>query len=197
MTFSAIKTPKDVLEFIRTNIKYGWLDYMDKEHVGDMIGFRACYRTSSLEEVLEHKMGSCIEQTYLMKYLLDRLDIPCRMFCIREYEADNNVTRFNVYMHCFILYSLNGKVYHIENCNLTKLGIYEYSSYEEAINSISKFFIMVSDGRWSMVTEFFDVPYGMSFKELNRYMNDLDLDKEDTNNLDIDKSNVRVRKKIV
>ena len=197
MTFSAIKTPKDVLEFIRTNIKYGWLDYMDKEHVGDMIGFRACYRTSSLEEVLEHKMGSCIEQTYLMKYLLDRLDIPCRMFCIREYEADNNVTRFNVYMHCFILYSLNGKVYHIENCNLTKLGIYEYSSYEEAINSISKFFIMVSDGRWSMVTEFFDVPYGMSFKELNRYMNDLDLDKEAANNLDIDKSNVRVRKKIV
>ena len=197
MTFSAIKTPKDVLEFIRTNIKYGWLDYMDKEHVGDMIGFRACYRTSSLEEVLEHKMGSCIEQTYLMKYLLDRLDIPCRMFCIREYEADNNVTRFNVYMHCFILYSLNGKVYHIENCNLTKLGIYEYSSYEEAINSISKFFIMVSDGRWSMVTEFFDVPYGMSFKGLNRYMNDLDLDKEETNNLDIDKSNVRVRKKIV
>lgn len=187
MDFSAIKTPKDVLEFMKTNIKYGWLDYMGKEHVGDMIGFRASYRTSSLEEVLEHKMGSCIEQTYLMKYLLDRLDIPSRMFCIREYEVDSNITRYNVYMHCFILYSLNGKVYHIENCNLTKLGIYEFDSYEEAINSISKFFIMVSDGRWSTVTEFFDVPYGMSFRELNNYMN----------SLDIDKSNVRVRKRIV
>ena len=187
MDFSAIKTPKDVLEFIRTNIKYGWLDYMDKEHVGDLIGFRASYRTSSLEEVLEHKIGSCIEQTYLMKYLLDRLDIPSRMFCIREYEADNNATRYNVYMHCFILYFLNGKVYHIENCNLKKLGIHEFDSYEEAISSISNLFIMVSDGRWSTVTEFFDVPYGMSFRELNNYMN----------SLDIDKSNVRVRKRIV
>ena len=187
MDFSTIKTPKDVLEFVRTNIKYGWLDYMGKEHVGDMIGFRASYRTSSLEEVLEHKMGSCIEQTYLMKYLLDRLDIPSRMFCIREYEADNNAARYNVYMHCFILYFLNGKVYHIENCNLKKLGIHEFDSYEEAISSISNLFIMVSDGRWSTVTEFFDVPYGMSFRELNNYMN----------SLDIDKSNVRVRKRIV
>ena len=90
-------------------------------------------------------------------------------------------------MHCFILYSLNGKVYHIENCNLTKLGIYEFNSYDEAINNISKFFIMVSDGRWSTVTEFFDVPYGMSFRELNNYMN----------SLDIDNSNVKVRKRIV
>ena len=187
MDFSTIKTPKDVLEFMKSNIKYGWLDYMDKEHVGNMVGFRACYRTSSLEEVLEHKMGSCIEQTYLIKYLLDRLDIPSRMFCIREYEADSNITRFNVYMHCFILYSLNGKVYHLENCCMS--GIYEFNSYEEAINSISKFFIMVSDGRWSTITEFFDVPYGMSFRELNNYMNELDIERE--------KGNVKVRKRIV
>ena len=64
-------------------------------------------------------------------------------------------------------------------------GIYEFNSYDEAINSISKFFIMVSDGRWSTITEFFDVPYGMSFRELNNYMNSLD------------KNNVKVRKRIV
>ena len=70
---------------------------------------------------------------------------------------------------------------------MKKLGIHEFDSYEEAISSISNLFIMVSDGRWSTVTEFFDVPYGMSFRELNNYMN----------SLDIDKSNVRVRKRIV
>ena len=73
MDFSAIKTPKDVLDFIRTNIKYGWLDYMGKEHVGDMIGFRASYRTSSLEEVLEHNshyIEDLIYLFYLNKWII-------------------------------------------------------------------------------------------------------------------------------
>ena len=109
------------------------------------------------------------------------------MFCIRAYEDDYNITNFDVFMHCFILYSLNDKIYHIENCCMS--GIYEFNSYEEAINSISKQFILVSNGLWSTVTEFFNVPYGMSFKELNRYMNDLDIERE--------KGNAKVRKRIV
>lgn len=177
MDFSVIKSPEDVLKFIKSNIKYGWLDIMNKEHIGNMYNFRAYYRTSSLDEVLEHRFGTCIEQVYLMKVLLDSINIPSRMFCIRVYEDDNNISYFDVFMHCFILYSLNNKVYHIENCNLTKLGIYEYDSYEEAINSISKYFIMLSEGKWSTITEFFDLPYGMTFRELNNYMNDLDKNK--------------------
>ncbi len=177
MDLSLIKSPKDILEYMISNIKYGWLDLMNKEHIGNMNGFRKNYRTSSLDEILNHKIGSCIEQTYLMKVLLDNINIPSRMFCIREYEDDNSITNFGVYVHCFILYSLNDKVYHIENCNLKELGIHEYSSYEEAINSISKFFIMVSEGRCSTITEFFDVPYGMTFREFNNYMNSLDKNK--------------------
>lgn len=185
MDFSAIRSPIDVLEFMKKNIKYGWLDNMNKEHIGNMHSFRTSYRTSSLAEVIEHKMGSCVEQTYLMKYLLDSINIPNRMFCIRMYEDDNNITNFDVFMHCFILYSLNDKVYHIENCNLLRLGIYEFDSYEEAINSISKHFVLASDGHWSTITEYYYVPYGMSFRELNNYMNSLD------------KDNVRTRKRIV
>ena len=187
MDFSEIKSPKDILKFMKTNIKYGWFDYKNEKHIGNMVGFRLQYRTASLNEVLEYKIGSCIEQTYLIKYLLDSIGISSRMFCIRAYEDDYNITNFDVFMHCFILYSLNDKIYHIENCCMS--GIYEFNSYEEAINSISKQFILVSNGLWSTVTEFFNVPYGMSFKELNRYMNDLDIERE--------KGNAKVRKRIV
>lgn len=183
MDFSDVKSPKDVLKFMKLNIKYGWFDYADNKHIGNMVGFRNLYRTSSLNEILEHKIGSCIEQTYLIKYLLDSIGISSRMFCIRMYEDDYDTSNFDVFMHCFILYSLNDKVYHIENCCMS--GIFEFNSYEEAISSISKRFIFVSDGRWNTITEFFDVPYGMTFREFNSYMNDLDRNK------------IKVRKRIV
>lgn len=53
-----------------------------------MKGFRSLYRTSSLEEVLSHKIGTCIEQVYLMKNLLDRIGIKNKMFCTRIYEGE-------------------------------------------------------------------------------------------------------------
>ena len=70
MTINEIKTPQDVLEFMKENIKYGWLDINDEEHIGNMKNFRRLYRTSSLEETLSHGMGTCIEQVYLMSIFI-------------------------------------------------------------------------------------------------------------------------------
>ena len=69
MKLENIKTPEDILEFMKSNIKYGWLDKNNEEHIGNMKGFRSLYRTSSLEETLNHKIGTCIEQVYLMHIL--------------------------------------------------------------------------------------------------------------------------------
>ena len=87
MKIENIKTPNDVLEFMKENIKYGWLDINNEEHIGNMKNFRRLYRTATIEETLEHGIGTCIEQVILMKYLLDNINISNKMFCTRIYEG--------------------------------------------------------------------------------------------------------------
>ena len=112
MTIEKIRTPHDILDFMNENIKYGWLDINNEEHIGNMKNFRRLYRTSTIEETLKHKLGTCIEQVNLMHTLLNKLKIPNKMFCTRIYEGEafNNLDE-EEHMHCFVLYYLNNKVY--------------------------------------------------------------------------------------
>ena len=175
MTINDIKTPEDILEFMNENIRYGWLDINGKEHINTMKEFRRLYRTSSIDECLEHKLGVCTEQVYLMHILLDKINIPNKMFCTRIYESEDfNDLDSDEHMHCFVLYYLNDKVYQIEHPNFERVGIYEFNSEEEAINEINKIYVEMSGGYPRPVTEFFNVEEGLSFKEFNNYINDLD-----------------------
>lgn len=175
MTINEIKTPEDILDFMNENIRYGWLDINGEEHINTMKEFRRIYRTSSIEECLEHKLGVCTEQVYLMHILLDKLNIPNKMFCTRIYESEDfNDLDSDEHMHCFVLYYLNDKVYQLEHPNFERIGIYEFNSEEEAINEINKIYINMSGGYPRPVTEFFEVKEGLSFKEFNNYINSLD-----------------------
>lgn len=170
-----IKTPEDILEFMKNNIRYGWLDINNEEHIGNMKNFRSLYRTATLEETLSHGIGTCIEQVYLMKMFLDGIDIPSKMFCTRIYENDDfNDMDAEEHMHCFLLYYLNGKVYQIEHPNWERIGIYEFESEEEAISKINEYYIDISFGYARPVTEFYKVDPNLSFKEFNSYINSLD-----------------------
>lgn len=175
MKIEEIKTPEDILEFMKNNIKYGWLDINNEEHIGNMKNFRKLYRTSSIEETLEHGIGTCIEQVYLMSKLLDKLNIQNKMFCTRVYEGkDFNNLEAEEHMHCFVLYFLNGKVYQIEHPNWEKIGIYEYDSQEQAVREINDYYVKMAEGKSRPVTEFFEVEHNLSFKEFNNYINALD-----------------------
>lgn len=178
MNFKNIKNPQDILDFMNENIKYGWIDIYGNEHINTMKEFRRIYRTSSLEEVLEHGMGICIEQVYLMSKLLSMINIPNKMFCTRIYEGNdfNNLDE-EEHMHCFVLYYLDGKVYQIEHPNLQKIGIYEFNSLEDAIETINNYYIQLSGGVYRDVTEFFEVEPNLTFKEFNNYINGLDQEK--------------------
>lgn len=178
MNFENIKTPEDILEFMKSNIKYGWLDINNKEHIGNMKGFRSLYRTSSLEEILDHGIGTCIEQVYLMNSLLKKINIPSKMFCTRIYESEDfNDLEADEHMHCFVLYYINDKVYQIEHPNWEKIGIYEFSSEKEAIEKINKYYIEMSEGHARPITEFYEVEPNLSFKQFNNYINSLDKNK--------------------
>ena len=87
MLINEIKTPHDILKFMKDNIKYGWLDINDEEHIGNMKNFRKMYRTSTIEETLSHGIGTCIEQVYLMSNLLSKINVQNKMFCTRIYEG--------------------------------------------------------------------------------------------------------------
>ena len=175
MNLNDIASPNDILEFMKQNIKYGWIDINGKEHIGNMENFRKLYRTSSIEETLAHKIGTCIEQVYLMKSLLDRINVPNKMFCTRIYEgSDFNNLDEEEHMHCFILYYLDGKVYQLEHPNWERVGIYEFGSEEEAIKNINDYYVKMANGKSRPVTEFTEVTPGLSFKDFNNYINSLD-----------------------
>lgn len=178
MKIDDIKVPKDVLEFMKKNIKYGWLDINDEKHVGNMKNFRRLYRTSSLAEVLSTGLGTCIEQVFLMKYLLDQIGVSNKMFCTRIYEEkDFNDLDADEHMHCFILYYDETGVHQIEHPNWERIGIYDFASEEEAISKINQIYIEMSGGVARLVTEFSDVPSNLTFKEFNDYINSLDSKK--------------------
>ena len=184
MTINEIKTPNDILTFMNENIIYGWLDIHNQEHIKTMKDFRKLYRTSSIDEILEHKIGTCIEQVYLMHILLDKINIPNKMFCTRVYEGkDFNNLEAEEHMHCFVLYYLNNKVYQIEYPNWEKIGIYEFDSEENAIKEINDYYVEMAEGKARPVTEFFEVKPGISFKEFNEYINSLDNETKKTNKL--------------
>ena len=175
MTIESIKTPEDILKFMNEHIKYGWLGTDGEKRIESMKGFRTFYRTASLEETLELKMGTCIELVNLMHFLLNKINVPNKMFCTRIYEGkDFNNMEAEEHMHCFVLYYLNNKVYQIEHPNWERIGIYEFNSEEEAIDSINDYYVKMSGGISRPITEFFEVPAGLSFKEFNCYINDLD-----------------------
>lgn len=175
MTINEIRTPEDILEFMKEKIKYGWLDINNEEHIGNMKNFRRLYRTSSLEEVLEHGIGTCIEQVMLMHYLLNKINVPNKMFCTRIYEGENfNNLDEEEHMHCFILYYIDDKVFQIEHPNWEKIGIYEYPDEMNAINTINKYYVEMVNGKARPVTEFYEVEPNLTFKDFNNYINNLD-----------------------
>lgn len=172
MEIEQIKTANDIYEYMEENIEYGWLDYNGNKHLNTMKEFRKIYRTMSIEEIMENKIGTCIEQVNLMHYLLNKINIKNKMYCCRIFEPDDygNLEE-EEHMHCFILYFENGKVYHMEHPNFERKGIYEYNSEEEAIKAIVDYYINLRGGKDSPTKEFFEIPVGISFKEFNKYIN--------------------------
>ena len=175
MLITQIETPEDILEFMKENIQYGWLDLNGEEHINNMKNFRKLYRTSSIEETLQHGIGTCIEQVALMSSLLDLIHLPNKMYCTRIYEGtDFQDLEAEEHMHCFVLFGKEGKVYQIEHPNTERIGIYSYSTEEEAIQKINDYYVELSGGIPRPITEFYEVEPNLSFQEFNDYINQLD-----------------------
>ena len=109
-----------------------------------------------------------------MHFLLNKINIKNKMFCCRIFEPDeyNNLEE-DEHMHCFVLYYLNNKVYHMEHPNFERKGIYEYKNEKDALEAIVNYYIKLRGGKESPTKEFFDVMHGLTFKEFNKYINNI------------------------
>jgi len=172
-----IKNPNDILKFM-DNIDYGYIDLAGNKHINNLKGFRKNYRTLGIKEILENKIGTCIEQVLLMHVLLDELNIKNKMFCTRVYESGEIAEDQEEHMHCFILYYDEDGVHQIEHPNGERKGIYHFKDEETAIKSINDIYVEMSGGIPRPVTEYYDVKPGLTFKEFNEYVNSLDDKKE-------------------
>lgn len=168
----------DVIDFMKNNIRYGWLDINGEEHIGNMKNFRKLYRTMSIDDILSHGIGTCIEQVNLIHYLLNKINICNKMFVTRIYEPDDfNDLDKEEHMHVFILCFINNKVYHIEHANWYNIGIYEYESEDVAKEKINKYYVELSEGIPRPLTEIYNIESGLSFKDFNKYVNSLKMEK--------------------
>lgn len=84
---AGLMTPEDVMRFFNQYFSYGCIDVNGVKYIDSLggDGFRATYRTLSLEDSLKNRIGACIEQTNVTKYLLNMMGIENRTFCTRGY----------------------------------------------------------------------------------------------------------------
>ena len=177
MNINNIKTPEDIYLYME-RITYGWKDKYNNLQIDTLKNFRKFYITMSLEEVIENKVACCIEQAELISKLLDMIEIPNKKFCTRIYEKnDSNNLDEEEHMHCFVLYYMNDKVYLLEHANAYKKGIYEFISEEVALKKINDYYIDLVNGVSRPITCYDSIDAGLTFNQINEYMNNIDTQK--------------------
>ena len=177
MTFDDLKTPNDLMDFMNINIEYGWVDKQGNEHINNLKGFRENYRISSIDEMLETGLGTCIEQAKMIKCFFDKMGFENKLYCHRSYETEENFDK-DVRMHCFVLFKYNDNWYHFEHSNIPKRGIHKYESVESAIEEITSG--LEEHGDIRKLTEIDSIPSGLTFKEFNEFVNEFDNSKRKT-----------------
>ena len=163
-----INTPKDLLEYMKSNMKYGWIGFDGSIHVENLKDFRKLYRVASLNQIMETKLVTCVEAALFIKKWLENNKVECKIYCHRSYENEDNFDN-EVKMHIIILYKELDKWIHFEYTNRPEQGLHEYDSIEKALSTITEPFAKNSDVR--ILTEIKDIQCGLSFKELNNYVN--------------------------
>lgn len=171
LNFYEIKTPEELMTFMNINIEYGWVDKIGEKHLNSLRGFRENYRISSIDEMINTGLGTCIEQAKMIKDFFDRMGIENKLYYHRSYETEENFNK-EVRMHCFVLFNYNGSWYHFEHSNKPKRGIHKYESVESAIEEITSGFDEHGDIR--KLTEIDSIPDGLTFKEFNNFVNEFD-----------------------
>lgn len=184
IAISGLRQPEDVMRFFDGFIRYGCVDVDGVEHIDSLGGadFREKFRTLGLEDALEHRIGACIEQANITKYLFDEMGIKSRMFCTRGYNKEHRAPNDLYLIHCYVLGYFGNCVLNVEHSDSEKRGIYTYQSVETAIRETHKMFSdkFMSHGATSTTLDEYIqlIPGGLSFLEVNNYITQIALPQD-------------------
>lgn len=173
-----IHTPEDVMKFFDDFIEYGCIDVCEKRWVDSLGGhdFRDIYRTLSLEDSLDNKIGACFEQANISKFVLDTIGIKNRIFCTRGFNEEHKEPTDLYLVHCYVLGYWGDKIINIEHSDSDKRGIYVYDLFEDAIRETHNIFsdkFKLHGASTTRCDEFFDfIPGGLTFVEFNDFINE-------------------------
>ncbi len=132
--------PSELYKYVKQEIKYGFVDtFGNKYYPNDFehVDIDKLYILQSPHDTLKNKCAWCWDVVELYRYYFNSNNIPNNTYYL-EYKNDD----LDIHQtHTFILYSLNGKWYNIEdNSSNNENGIFEYNSEIDAINTISFYF---------------------------------------------------------
>ena len=171
MVIYDLETPQELLEYMNDEIRYGWLDNNNNEHIDTMKNYKKHYRTLSLKGIFTNKLGTCIEQTLIEMTVMENQNIPYKAYCLRSYEDDLKIV--DPKMHCFLLYFQKDKCYHFEHSNPEVRGIHKYNNEEDALKEILAYYKIRDNGKTRQLIEIHEIPSGLSWQEWNLYLDDL------------------------
>lgn len=135
MNYSDINTPSELLEYMKDNIHYGFVDDEGKKH-GPWNNeefqntCRISWHLSSPLRLLKVKYGHCFDQVELERYWFKKHGYNFKTFFIMFLLPYDNAYS----THTYLVYEENGKYYYFEHSDYNNLGIYEFMSLEDAIN---------------------------------------------------------------
>lgn len=134
MKYKDIKSPNDLLMFMKKNFSYGYTDKNGKKHYPEDKDFNLYwydnYSLSSFDDVINNKIGNC----------WDLVEFERKWFLDNGYEVNTFYEMVvldydNIYpTHSFLTYKDNNKYYWFEYADLANIGIHEFNSEKELIN---------------------------------------------------------------
>ncbi len=139
MKYEDIKTPKELLDFMKENIKYGFVSNTGKVYDNpNSIEWENDWYSNCIvqdgESLLKTKYGTCWDQVeFERKWFLEHNYIFKTIFIWFEVNKPNNLPT-----HTFLIYEENNRYFWFEHSFYDYRGIHEFESYEDAIEYVKK-----------------------------------------------------------
>lgn len=134
MKYKDIKSPNDLLMFMKKNFLYGYTDKNGKKHYPEDKDFNLYwydnYSLSSFDDVINNKIGNCWDLVeFERKWFLDNGYEVNTFYEMVVLDYDNSYPT-----HSFLIYKDNNKYYWFEYADLANIGIHEFNSEKELID---------------------------------------------------------------
>lgn len=135
MKYEDVKTPEQLLKYMNENIRYGFIDDNEKEYglcniEQSQKNSKKKWKLSSPERLIKVKYGQCLDQVELERKWFEKHGYKIKtLFIWFELPYDNTYS-----IHAYLIFEDSGKYYYFEHANSNNRGIYEFSTYKDAIN---------------------------------------------------------------